>query len=567
MSARPPIDPGVAAALTSQLPARLVKKLDAEPTLAEAWAWTATTVTTDKGEVVTLTLTDGVVRAVTCTCLLAPRCLHVAAVIARLPIDDAIPLAAVAEAAPAVVSPVDEGLAPVAGRAVRVLADLLAAGGESAGAFAQAELMRAIHSCRAAGLHRLAAAQTRVLRSVRELRDDKATFALATLAADLREALAVAHALAAGDATLAVIGTARRDYATIGSLKLRGVFTEAVIARSGYAGAVTYLLGENGTLYTRSDIAPGDAARAAGAYEAPAGLGDAVLPHRELGRAVLFASGATASADGRLGAGQQVQAVRAQETSTWEHPALAARWAEPLPTQLARIAERAGVTEELRPAGWDLVFVEGTIFGAPGTVVLLVDETPVTLVTSFDDAALVARDNLRSLARATSLAVRVIGRVRLGQARRLEVLALAPAADESRLPMLAAWQGRVNLHYDRLTLPSLGGPAAVATSAPPPDVLDALQRRIERVVLGGVQTLPTHAIVDLDREAAMLADRALHGGAEVLRDLAAFAHDATRSATGTRRHVDREGFARAWLRAALYAEAARRRFAVASWAR
>ena len=39
-----------------------------------------------------------------------------------------------------------------------------------------------------------------------------------------------------------------------------------------------------------SDVAPGDAARAAGAYEAAAGLGDAVLPHRELSRAGLYVS-------------------------------------------------------------------------------------------------------------------------------------------------------------------------------------------------------------------------------------------------------------------------------------
>ena len=68
--------------------------------------------------------------------------------------------------------------------------------------------------------------------------------------------------------TPAIVGTARRDYEGIGNLRLRGVFTEAVIARSGYAGAVTYLVDDKGTLYTRSDIAPGDASRAAGAYDA-----------------------------------------------------------------------------------------------------------------------------------------------------------------------------------------------------------------------------------------------------------------------------------------------------------
>jgi hypothetical protein len=50
----------------------------------------------------------------------------------------------------------------------------------------------------------------------------------------------------------------------------------------------------------------------------------------------------------------------------------------------------------------------------------------------------------------------------------------------------------------------------------------------------------------------------------MLRDLAALAHDAARSASGTRRAVDRTTFARAWLRAALYEDSARRRLSVAA---
>jgi len=63
----------------------------------------------------------------------------------------------------------------------------------------------------------------------------------------------------------------------------------------------------------------------------------------------------------------------------------------------------------------------------------------------------------------------------------------------------------------------------------------------------------------------VMAECALRGGAEVLRDLAAIAHDASRAMTGARRAVDRTTFARAWLRAALFEEAARRRLSVASW--
>ena len=118
-------------------------------------------------------------------------------------------------------------------------AELLATGAEASGAFAQAELLRSIHTCRNVGLHRLAAAQTRVLRSIRDLRGDRPEFSLGVLTADLRDALAVAWRLAAGDSAPSLIGTARRDYEPIGSLHVRGLFTEAVVARSGYAGAAT----------------------------------------------------------------------------------------------------------------------------------------------------------------------------------------------------------------------------------------------------------------------------------------------------------------------------------------
>ena len=54
---RPKIAADVSAALTAAIPPRLVKKLDAEPTLAEKWTWTVAGVTTDKGETVKFTLT------------------------------------------------------------------------------------------------------------------------------------------------------------------------------------------------------------------------------------------------------------------------------------------------------------------------------------------------------------------------------------------------------------------------------------------------------------------------------------------------------------------------------
>jgi len=561
----------VAAALTGAIPSRLIKKLDADPVMAERWTWTAATITTDKGEVVRFVVLDEVITEVTCSCLLAPRCLHVAAVVVLLEPADAPAVrettGEVAEVAAIAVGP-DLDAVAAAQRAFRAVADVLAGGAEVAGAFAQAELLRAIHACRTAGLHRLAATQTRALRSIRELRADSTNFALEVLTADLRDALAVAHALGAGEVAPELVGSARRDYAPIGNLRLRGVFSEAVVARSGYAGAITYLVDDKGKLYTRADVAPGDAGRAAGAYDAAAGIGDAVLPHRELCRTGLFVSDATASSDGRLGAGQKVRAVRASEPTRWDAEQLLGRFRISIADQLARIAAHDAVPDELRPAGWDLACLEGTIVGGSGGVGMIAqDDVPVRFTTAHEQRVLAVRDNLAVLARASGLRVLAIGRVRIGTPRQVELLAIGPAPDETRFLMPDAWHGRANVHYDRLSILSLGdAPPMNAAPAPPTDdLLSPLRRRVERAVLGGAGTLPTHAIGELEREAAHLADRLLRGGAEALRDLAALAHDAGRSATGVRRALDRNTFARAWLRAALYEDAARRRLSVASW--
>jgi hypothetical protein len=570
MTTRPRIAADVAAALTAAIPPRLIKKLDAEPALAEKWTWAAAAVTTDKGDTVALTLADGVVTAVACSCLLAPKCLHVAAVVTLLePADAAAPTTA--PETPSAVAPsaaASSAVIDAASAAFRACAGVLATGGEASGAFAQAEVLRSIHACRAVGLYRLAAAQTRALRSIRDLRADRPEFALAILTGDLREALAVAHAVAAGDASPSLVGTARREYEPIGNLKLRGVLTEAVIARSGYAGAVTYLVDDKGRFYTRADIAPGDAGRAVAAYDASASIGDAVLPHRELCRSGLFVSDATASADGRLGAGQRVRAVRAADPSRWDADPLAARFREPLRDQLARLAARGADSDDARPAGWDLLFLEGTLITGAGAIgmVTAAEATPLRF-TTHDHRALAARDNLAVLARAAGLAVRAVGRARIGTPRELELLAIAPAPDESRLPLPDAWHGRANVHYDRLSIPAMGDAPRLPVAPPPPmeDLLVPLRRRVERVVLGGANTLPTHALAELEREAAALAERALRGAADALRDLAALAHDAARTASGARRPLDRPAFARAWLRAALYEDAARRRLSVASW--
>ncbi|HWO23562.1 MAG TPA: hypothetical protein VNO30_32700 [Kofleriaceae bacterium] len=484
--------------------------------------------------------------------------------------------------------------AEVAAAAFRAVAAVLAAGAQASGPFAQAELLRSIHACRSEGLHRLAAAETRVLRSIRDLFADRPEFALAALAADLRDALAVADALAAGDSDPALLGTARRGYAPIGGLRLHGVCAEAIVARSGYAGAITYLADERGALYTRADVAPGDAAYAVAAYDMPAAFGEVVLPPRVLSRGRLLVESATASADGRLGSGRRVRATRVAQPARWDQAPIDARFRAPFAGQLAQIAARDAEPADARPAGWDLAFVEGVLVGGAAGVFVHVPRAAAADAAAADaepgaEPALMLRlatahhrglpggDNLVALSRGTGLAVRAIGRVRIGEPRELHLIAIGPAPGERRLALPAPWHGRANVHYDRIPLSAIPDRDARAPAAPPgppgDDLLAPLRRRIERAALGGAGTLPAQAQDELEREAAALAARALGGAAEVLRDLAALAHAAAPrraapaddAAPAAHRAPDRAAFARAWLRAAVYEDAARRRLSLASW--
>ncbi|MGM9387248.1 hypothetical protein ACTAE5_42365, partial [Streptomyces antibioticus] len=114
----PPVAPEVVAAAVESLTARLRKKLDAAIESYAALPVTAAdgAVRVRCGEDAEVTLTPGPSGAVTdaaqavCGCLLAPRCLHRAAVLGACPVADAEALTEPAEAGePASVAPDTEG--------------------------------------------------------------------------------------------------------------------------------------------------------------------------------------------------------------------------------------------------------------------------------------------------------------------------------------------------------------------------------------------------------------------------------------------------------------------------
>jgi hypothetical protein len=558
---RPRITAELLAAITAQVPARLVRKLDAEPRLAEAFAWDSLGVTTPGGERVTWSGQDPLAAGVAlgCSCLLAPRCLH------RLAVAACLEVVAGGEGE----RPGDgqdcgfEELLPEQRRAVQALGqraqELLAAGARAAGTLSTAELLRAIHSCRLAGLPRLAGLGHRLWSHLRDLREARPQFRAEALREDWLQLLGLAHRLGGpGPPDPTWLGTARRAYRPVGSLRLHGLFCEAVTSAAGYAGVVTYLAEPNGRLWTLSDVLPGPPARVRGAYRAGVDLGGVNPSPAELCRAGLFLSGATGSADGRLGAGQQVQAARAGP-SRWDE----ALFAAPPGQQLDR-AYRA-LAGDGRRGGDDLLFLHARLDGpaawllGPGGEVL----GRACLRAPSDHEELLYHANLTMLSACRGLEVRLVARVdpdRPGW--------LLPLALEGPLAFPEEWQGRCNLGLDRLVRAHLPEGGSGSAPAPPPaspvecGPLELLRRPLTRVVLGGRRALPSAGVA---RECARLREYAMPGAAQLLAGLWRNCVPAERDLGGRLTAPDAGPLARAWLAAGTYERAARLRLHRRHW--
>ncbi|MBL8606910.1 MAG: hypothetical protein JNL38_06300 [Myxococcales bacterium] len=587
MTDRPRAHPTLLAALTKATPARITKKLDASPRAAEAWAWAAAegrwTVTTDAGEVVTVTgAVVSEVGQLGCSCLLSPRCFHVLAVASALAVDEG-------DAAEPAAAPAPAGAAPEGGRpapfepgaaqraaaraALAASEERRARGASGAGAVVLGELLRAAHEARACGLPRLGAAAMRVAQGVRALREERPEFTLDGHTAALLELGVVALALATGRADASHVGVARREYEPVGSLALVGLVAEPVIA-TGYAGVVSYACDGAGRVWTVNEIGPSaDAARALSAYGMAVRMGDTSIPHRALVREGLFVEGATGSRDRRLGAGSRVKAVRSGPT-TLDHEAVSALFRAPLDEQIARAyASLEGPLEE-RSAAATLVFAEVEVVGAEPRALVVAAARPdraplaVRLVAPSDAPELAYASNLRLLARAPGLRLRVAGHVVAGAPRTLAAVlaASAPAGEatavvggeaSSQLTLPSEWGGRVCLGLDRLQAAHVAvapgaSPRALPEAASRLDPLAPLRRRLERVALGGSRTLGPGAQRSVDHERGDLG-RAMMP--EAARALGALAVAAAR----------RERLAEAWLSLAVYERAATRHLLRAAW--
>ncbi|MGW3958092.1 hypothetical protein ACWEKM_46235, partial [Streptomyces sp. NPDC004752] len=443
-------------------------------------------------------------------------------------------------------------------------AAVLEAGVDGVGAVLQAELLRAAHSARLAGLPRAAAAAISVVTAVRAARSEDPAYRLAGLVAVVHEVLTVAHLVpyATGAELAALRGTVRRPYTPDGSLRLYGVFSEPVLTATGYAGTVTWTADAQGRLYSVSDVAPGGAGRAVATADRTVRIGDTALTHRALSRAGLAVSGATVSPTGRLGAGAAVRAVRAGGAA-WSEPPLAGLWAVPVADQVARALD----------GGQDLLFLDVTLIGtvreAAGEA-LLADCGGLTLrlAAAHDHPALPDRDNLRLLAAARGSVLRIVARLTPAAHPRALLLASGHPTDPDT---------RVDLGLDRLLHadlptappPAAGAPVAEAPSAgapePAPDEapLHLLGRRIHQAVSGGRLVLAFPGGDTADRR--RLRRHGLGTAADLLDALHSAAADRARDPFGRLLPADRDRFARRWLAAARYTEEMDRALCAATW--
>ncbi|MFJ9019639.1 hypothetical protein ACIRPU_06575 [Streptomyces sp. NPDC102259] len=568
----PPVAPSVTAELVEALSPRLRKRLDAgiakltaRPVVREG---DTARIAVDDDTDLELHAPGGAVTsadAIRCGCLLAPDCLHRAAAASAAPVAEDTPDSTPAQprgegaSQPSAAETAEpaETADPAQLTAARAVYDaaaaVLEAGADGSGAVLQAELLRAAHTARLAGLPRVAAAAVSVVNGVRAARSADPAHRLPDLVEALRTVLGMAHRLpfATGPDLAELRGGVRRPYTPDGSLRLYGLFSEPVLTTTGYAGAVTWTAAADGRLHTVSDVAPGGPGRATGAADRAVRIGDTALTHRELSRAGLAVSGATVSPTGRLGAGAGVRAVRASGAA-WSAEPLDRLWAVPVAEQVARALG----------GGHGLLFLDVTLVGtvreATGDHLLADCEgRAVRLAVAHDDPALPYRDNLRLLAAARGSRLRVVARLAPGPLPRALLLAVEH-------PTRAG--DRVDLGLDRLQHADLpAATAAPAAPAPPADEapLHLLRRRVHQAVSGGRRVLgfPDSGAGDGGR----LRRVGLATAGDLLGELRAAAADRSRDAFGRLLPADTGRFARAWLAAAVYTGEVERALCAAAW--
>ncbi len=517
---RPTVDPAVVSTAIDGAPDRVRRRLDRMPDAAAPWEWTLDDgwwVVQAGNETVKLPLEHvDSIDQVGCSCLLAPNCFHILACLTALqvsaPQSEHVQAAAVddAESASLDVSDtilLDQAQQQAAADLTDSIGRLMSVGIIGAGVVVQSRLMRAVHQCRAHGLHRAAAVGMRAIEGTRQVRRRAVEADPTQLAQDIADCAETSLRIQSGKPVESFwVGTARRRQSPVRPKRLHGLLAEPILTRSGYAGVAVYFLGEDDQIYAVSDVRPGGAELCRGAYRGGIDIGPIVEPAIKLARGRYLGSELTASRDGRLGRGKAIK-IAVQGPSDWHSPAIEKRFDTHLTDQWERVYDQTSLPGDVRPAGWDFVFVSGSVVGAVGPDLLLNldrDEMVIRMAIANDSEELCFRENLRILSHAAGLKLKVIGRLDLSQPTTIESLAIIgeePQAgdDESqthppRMDLPDELAGRVFLGLDPIARHSLIGaeakPVVLGESlhAPQIDSLAPLRRRWVAMMLGGTSS-------------------------------------------------------------------------------
>ncbi|WP_399944727.1 hypothetical protein ACGH52_33060 [Streptomyces sp. BBFR25] len=562
----PPVAPEVSAAAVESLTTRLRRRLDPA---VESVAALPVDIAEDGtygircGEDAWVTLKPGPSGTITspdqahCTCLLSPRCLHRAAVLGAGPVADATPSLAEGQstepAAPTAPGRPSAEQVRAAGVLWTAAAAVLAAGAAAAGAVPQAELLRAAHTARLAGLHRAESAALGVVRRVRDARGPQGAHRAHRpdeLVAALCELLLVTHRLRAADPDPRLIGGVPHNHRPDGPLRLYGVCREPVVGPGGTGGVVTHLVDGTGRWYTLRDAGPGGPARARRAGTAHVAVRSFLSDHERLSRGGLVVTGAVVAPDGRLLAEPGVRATFAAGRP----------WADVVPA--AAVPDGTGHAPPLTRCDVEIVAADGeevlvrvVTAGVPGT------GPTVRLAPAHRHPALAHTANLRRLGACPGLRIRVLGRVDPDRATTLRPLAVGPVpgAGSATLRLPGEWRDRVDLGYDLL------GDEHFPLEAPCPPPLTAAEDRpvdsplrrvrdlVELAATGGRRAAAEPARdSDRDGHAAALRRAGFATGADLFAALGEVAARRPRDAFGRPAGDDRDHYAAQWLATAVY---------------
>jgi hypothetical protein len=427
-----------------------------------------------------------------------------------------------------------------AGELIHNVAQLMRVGVANAGVVVQSGLLRAVHQCRADGLHRMSALGLRVVTGISEFRSRSAASDPAQLADDMADVLETGRRVLSQKPIASFwIGTARRRQLPVRPRKLHGLFAEPILTRSGYSGAAAYFLGEDDRIYSASDVRPHDeqaahdGQHARNAYLGGIEIGSMVQPAKQLARGLYLGSDMTASQDSRLGRGKDIKIVE-QGQSTWQVEAIQNRFRRPLPDQWNAVYAQASLPAEARPAGWDFVFVEGTVLGALGPDLVFQPTTfaqPIRLSIENESEALFYRENLRMLSHSPGLPLHVIARVQLQEPRIAAALAISQIGESKtdgppHLSLPEFFAGRVCLGFDEIQRHFLVNAQAKPfvlgePGAPPPaeNPLGPLRRRWIATMLAGLACQRPSNSKLLATEQKMLHQNGFTTGAALLDSL------------------------------------------------